>query len=139
MKALIVEDEFTSRTILQKILSDFGEVHIAVNGREATEAVHLAHQEGQPYDLITLDVMMPEMNGQEALKAIRDLEGTFEVVPPHGAKIIMTTALGDGKSIMAAFKDQCDGYLVKPVEKKKLMKYLKEFSFTKLPSANMEE
>lgn len=134
MKSLVVEDEFTTRTILQKILGDYGEVHIAVNGREATEAVHIAHQEGAPYDLISLDVLMPEMNGQEALKAIRDLEATFEIVPPHGAKIIMTTSLGDGKSIMAAFKGQCDGYLVKPIEKKKLIKYLDEFGLVAGPA-----
>jgi len=127
MKSLIVEDEFTGRLILQKILGQYGEVHIAANGREAAEAVQLALEEKAPYDLITLDVMMPEMNGQEALKAIRDIEGTDRVQPAQGAKIIMTTALGDGKSIMTAFKEQCDGYLVKPLERKKLMKYLEDF------------
>ena len=127
MKSLIVEDEFTGRLILQKILGQYGEVHIAANGREAAEAVQLALEEKAPYDLITLDVMMPEMNGQEALKAIRDIEGTDRVQPAQGAKIIMTTSLGDGKSIMTAFKEQCDGYLVKPLERKKLMKYLEDF------------
>ncbi len=127
MKSLIVEDEFTGRLILQKILGEYGEVHIAANGREAAEAVQLALEEKAPYDLITLDVMMPEMNGQEALKAIRDIEGTDRVQPAQGAKIIMTTSLGDGKSIMTAFKEQCDGYLVKPLERKKLMKYLEDF------------
>ena len=128
MKSLFVEDEFTTRLILQSILDEFGEVHIAVNGREATEAVHLAHKEAAPYDLISLDVVMPEMNGQDALKAIRELEGHFKVTPSNRAKIIMTTALGDGKTIMAAFKDQCDGYLVKPIDKAKLLKYLSDFN-----------
>ena len=127
MKSLIVEDEFTTRLILQNILNEYGEVHIAANGREAAEAVHLALKEKIPYDLITLDVVMPEMNGQEALKSIRDLEGHFETLPATGAKIIMTTALGDGKNIMAAFKEQCDGYLIKPVDKAKLLKYLQDF------------
>ncbi len=127
MKSLVVEDEFTSRLMLKKILEKYGEVHTAANGREAAEAVHLAFAEEAPYDLITMDVMMPEMTGQEALKAIRDIEATFETIPSQGSKIIMTTALGDGKSIMAAFKDQCDGYLVKPLDTQKLLKYLTEF------------
>ncbi|MBN1959210.1 MAG: response regulator [Desulfuromonadales bacterium] len=127
MKCLVVEDEFTSRLMLQKLLEKYGEVHIAVNGREAAEAVHLAFKDGEPYDLITMDVMMPEMTGKEALKSIREIEATFEVPPGDGAKIIMTTALGDGKSIMSAFKDQCDGYLVKPLDTKKLLKYLQDF------------
>lgn len=128
MKCLVVEDEFITRTMLQKYLSQFGEVHVAANGREATEAVHMAHSGKAPYDLITLDVMMPEMNGQETLKSIRDLEAFFEVIPSRGAKIIMITTLGDGKSIMAAFKGQCDGYIVKPIDLKKLEKHLTDFS-----------
>ncbi|MGE4344789.1 MAG: response regulator [Geoalkalibacter sp.] len=127
MKSLIVEDEFTTRLILQNILSQFGEVHIAVNGREATEAVRLAYRDSAPYRLIAMDVMMPEMNGQAALKAIRTLEHELAIDPAEVAKIIMTTALGDGKTIMTAFKDQCDGYLVKPIDKAKLLKYLDDF------------
>lgn len=127
MKSLVVEDEFTSRLVLQTILGEYGEVHIASNGKEAVEAVHLSHKDGVPYNLIALDIMMPEMNGTEALKKIREIEEIFKLAPGEGAKIIMTTSLGDGKSIMEAFKDQCDGYLVKPIEKAKLLKYLQEF------------
>ncbi|MBN2644462.1 MAG: response regulator [Desulfuromonadaceae bacterium] len=124
MKCLIVEDEFTSRLILQKILGAYGEVHIAANGREAVEAVEASLQQQAPYDLISLDVVMPEMNGREALKAIRELE---ELSGAPGSKIIMSTALGDGKTIMASFKAQCDGYLVKPIDKAKVLKYLEDF------------
>lgn len=126
MKFLIVEDEFTTRLILQKILGEFGEVHIAVNGREAIEAVKTGLENNEPYQLITLDVIMPEMNGHEALKSIRNLEAHFNVVHANRARIIMTTSLGDGKSIMSAFKEQCDGYLVKPVDRAELLKLLKE-------------
>ncbi len=126
MKFLIVEDEFTTRLILQKLLGEHGEVHIAVNGREATEAVKASLEDKQPYHLITLDVVMPEMDGYEALKSIRNLEAHFGVVHDNRARVIMTTSLGDGKSIMAAFKEQCDGYLVKPIDRAELMKYLKE-------------
>lgn len=127
MKSLVVEDEFTSRLILQNILKNYGEVHIAVDGEEATEAVHLALEENAPYDLITLDVMMPKMTGYEALKAIRLMEVNHGIVPANGAKIIMSTALSDGKTIMSSFKEQCDGYLVKPLDRAKLDKYLEDF------------
>ncbi|WP_321391542.1 response regulator [uncultured Desulfuromusa sp.] len=127
MKSLVVEDEFTSRLVLQKLLGEYGEVHIASNGQEAVEAVHLSHKEGAPYNLIALDIMMPGMNGTEALRKIREIEEVLSIAPGEGVKIIMTTSLGDGKSIMASFKDQCDGYLVKPIEKVKLLKYLQEF------------
>ena len=74
MKTLIVEDEFTSRRLLQKILAAYGECDIAIHGKEALEAFRLARDEREPYDLICLDIMMPEMDGQETLKMIRKTE-----------------------------------------------------------------
>lgn len=127
VKTLIVEDEFTGRLLLQITLEKYGEVHIAVNGKEAVEAVNLAIELEAPYDLICLDMKMPEMNGHEALKAIRELEAAAGVVPDKGAKIIMTTSVDDGKSIMSAFKEQCDGYMVKPIDRKKLLQHLRDF------------
>ena len=64
MKTLIVEDDFTSRLYLQELLKGYGPTHIAVNGKEAIEATHLALEAGEPYNLICLDIMMPEMDGQ---------------------------------------------------------------------------
>jgi two-component system chemotaxis response regulator CheY len=112
MKTLIVEDDFVSRKVLLAYLAPFGECDIATNGSEALEAFMMAHQENRPYDLIALDVMMPEMNGQEALQRIRQTEAALGY---SEAKIIMTTALGDSQNVMAAFKNQCEGYLVKPI------------------------
>ncbi len=128
MKTLIVDDEFTSRLLIQQILQEFGEIHIAVNGHEAVEAVTLAIDNGAPYDLIYLDIVMPVMNGGEALKQIRQLESAAGLIPPHSARIIIGTGLSDGKTIMAAFREQCDAYLVKPIERAKLLKYLHDFN-----------
>ncbi|HBN09144.1 MAG TPA: response regulator, partial [Cyanobacteria bacterium UBA8530] len=61
MRILIVEDDFTSRRLLQKILAPYGECEIAINGKEAVSAVELAWGEDAPYHLICLDIMMPEM------------------------------------------------------------------------------
>ena len=74
MKTLIAEDDFTSRLLLQAILSPYGECHIAVNGREALHAFNLAHEEGHPYDLVCLDIMMPELDGHAVLSALRPLK-----------------------------------------------------------------
>lgn len=127
MKILIVEDDFTSRLLLQKILSAYGECHIAVNGREAVDAFRTALAENKPYDLICLDIMMPEMDGMAVLKNIRGMEEEAGVQSSNGVKIIMTTALGDPKNVVVAFKALCDAYLVKPVNKSKLLDYLRSF------------
>jgi two-component system, chemotaxis family, chemotaxis protein CheY len=128
VKTLVVEDDFTSRLLLQEILKAYGAVHIAVNGREAVEAVRVAMAAGTPYDLICLDIMMPEMDGQTALRQIRGLEEAKGIFSTDGAKIIMTTALGDLKTFSAAFKELCDAYLVKPIDKGKLLEHLRSFA-----------
>jgi two-component system chemotaxis response regulator CheY len=125
MKTLIVEDDFTSRLLLQASLTPYGECHIAVNGREAVEAFQAARQQGQRYDLICMDIMMPEMDGQEALKQIRKLEDDADILSSDAAKVVMTTALDDIGNVMAAFKGLCDAYLMKPIEKANLLAKLK--------------
>jgi two-component system chemotaxis response regulator CheY len=120
MNTLIVEDDFTSRLLLQELLKRYGPAHIAVNGKEAVQAVRLALEAGAPYALICLDIMMPEMDGREALKHIRALEATQGILSTHGAKIVMTTALSDMKNVCGAYAGLCDAYLTKPIEKLKL-------------------
>lgn len=127
MKTLIVEDDLTSRLLLEKILSPYGECHIAVNGREALEAFQRAREEGRQYDLICLDIMMPEMDGQEALKVIRDLEEAAGILVGKGVKIIMTTALSDPQNVINAHYQICHAYLIKPIDKSKLLDNLKSF------------
>ena len=127
MKTLVVEDDFTSRLLLQEILKGFGTVHVAVNGKEAVEAVRAALVSHQAYDLICLDVMMPVMDGQVALKEIRALEAEMSgVSPPKRARIVMTTAVSDGESVKQALGEHCDGYLLKPVEKARLLNDLRK-------------
>lgn len=126
MKTLIVEDDFTSRLLLQKFLESYGPSHIAVNGKEAVEAARLALESGEPYDLILMDIMMPEMNGMQALSEIRSLEEARGIRSSKGTKIVMVTALGDVKSISGAYSSLCDAYLVKPIEKEKLLGELRK-------------
>ena len=127
MKTLIVEDDFTSRRILQELLKSYGPNHIAANGKEAVEAACAAREAGEPYDLICLDIMMPEMDGQEALKQIRDHEVAHGVRSTKGTKILMATALSDMGHIKSAFYELSDGYLIKPIRRAKLLEELSSF------------
>ncbi|RKY54321.1 MAG: response regulator [Candidatus Neomarinimicrobiota bacterium] len=127
MRSLIVDDELTSRIILQKILSPLGECTIAVNGQEAMEAFILAKKNRMPYNLICLDIMMPGINGQTVLQHIRGIEEKEEIPRASRVKIIMTTARDDSKTIMeSVIKFGCDSYILKPINKIKLLSRLKE-------------
>lgn len=125
MRALIAEDEFVGRKLLSTFLSPLFHIDIVVNGQEAIEAYRLAHEEGDPYALILMDIMMPEVDGLSALTAIRDYENSAEVYPP--AKVIMTTALDDAKTVIKSFHDvEASAYIVKPVVKEKLYEELEK-------------
>jgi two-component system, chemotaxis family, chemotaxis protein CheY len=130
MKILIVEDDFTSRTILQQMLEPYGTCDVAVNGYEAVEAFGQAMKGGQPYDLVCLDIKMPVMDGQEALKRIRGLEWADGIVSMAGAKIVMTTVLDDLANVSEAYVGMADGYLTKPIEPAKLLGLLTELQLT---------
>jgi len=127
MKTLIVEDDFTSRMLLGEILKPYGQAHVAVNGREAVDAVRAALTAGEAYDLVCLDIMMPEMDGYEALEKIRELEASMRIKPSGGVKVFMTTALDRLKDVSQAFRGLCDAYLVKPIEKAALVEQLRKF------------
>jgi len=128
MKILVVEDDFTSRILMHKLLSPYGEVHIAVNGKEAVDVVEEAIAKKEIYDLICLDVMMPEMDGHTALEQIRKQEDEAGFLVGQGSKVIMTTALSDSQNVIGAFKEDCDAYMVKPVERAKLLRQLRKLS-----------
>jgi len=121
MRTLIVEDDFTSRLLLQAFLAQFGECHIAVNGVEAVAAFRAAQKAGQRYDLICMDIMMPFVDGIEAVRQVRALEEADGILSSSGAKIIMTTAVDDIREVGRCYNELCDGYLVKPVDLAKLL------------------
>jgi two-component system chemotaxis response regulator CheY len=122
MKILIVEDDFGSRKVMQKYLSLYGDCDIAVDGEEAIEAFGLAWEEGEPYSIIFLDIMMPKIDGQQVLKMIRSKEKEMGIRKDEEVKVIMTTVLGDPKNVMEAFhKGGANSYLVKPFSQKKLL------------------
>jgi two-component system chemotaxis response regulator CheY len=126
MKSLVVEDDFTSSLLLQEILKKYGPCHTALDGQKALEAVRTASESGTPFDLICLDIMMPEMDGHQALQQIRALEKAQGDLSSSGAKIIMTTALSDPKNVVDALSSLADAYLVKPIDKARLLEELRK-------------
>ena len=127
MESLSVEGDFNRRIYLQTCLARYGECHIAVNGKEAVEAFRMATDQELAYDLICMDIMMPEMNGKEAVKQVRALEEAHGIRSTNGAKIIMTTAVTEVKEVMQSFHELCDAYLFKPIDTAKLLSELRTF------------
>ena len=121
MKILLADDNFVSRKLTALLLEQIGDCRHVSNGVEAYEAFVKAYEDKEPYDLVCLDIMMPNMDGQETLKKIRAWEEERDINIENGVKVIMITSLDDKGSILQAFKSGCESYIIKPVEKKKLL------------------
>jgi two-component system chemotaxis response regulator CheY len=124
MKMLVMEDEFVSRSVLMEILAPFGEVDAAENGKEALEKFQQSLERSERYDIIFLDIMVPEVSGQDVLKAMRTMEQQYDENALVMTKIVMTTALGDFNNVKTAFKQQCEAYLIKPLDRDKVVNTL---------------
>lgn len=126
MRILLAEDDFASRKFMDKYLSRYGDCDITVDGKEAVDAFIMALDEGEPYDLICLDVMMPVMDGYQALDEIRRIEKEQGIGTGRAVKIIMVTALNEEKNVKRAFDMNCTAYSGKPIDIKKFDILLKK-------------
>lgn len=126
MRTLVAEDDLVSQNILSQFLSEFGEVVVASDGMEALNTFIDNIKAGETFDLLMLDIMMPEVSGIEVLKVVRQLEKDMGVEEEAHLPIIMTTALADMDCVDEAFSLGCDGYATKPVDLDHIESLLRE-------------
>ena len=128
MRILIAEDDFASRKFMLRFLSKYGECDVTVDGMEAVDAFTMALDADEGYDLVCLDIMMPELDGYQALKQIREYEKEKGISEEDGAKIIMTTALNEGRNVTKAFELGCVAYAGKPIDQDKFENVLRKLN-----------
>ena len=121
MKMLVADDEFNNRVLMSRLLEQYGTVDMVIDGQEAVDAFLLAHAEQTPYDVIFMDIMMPNMDGHQSVQTIRKREAELGIVSRQEVKVIMVTALDAAKEAMKAYyHDGCTDYVTKPITKQKL-------------------
>ena len=126
MKILIAEDDFASRKFMLRFLSQYGECDVTVDGMEAVDAFMMALEDDEPYDLVCLDIMMPVMDGYQALMGIRNLEKERNIPEEKQVKVIMATALNEEKNVKMAFNLGCTIYSGKPIDQTRFEQALKK-------------
>lgn len=125
MKALVVDDQEINREILQVLLTEFGDVTAAASGKEAIDVFATALADGNPFDLVCMDISMPEMNGHEAMQQIRLMEA--DRMSPR-AIAFMVTASSDPEDMLSALTQaECDDYLPKPVIRRTFIELLQKY------------
>ena len=111
---LVVDDAAFMRMMIRDILAEEDYViHEAVNGRDAVDKYGECHP-----DLVTLDITMPEMNGLDALRAIREAD-------PH-ARVLMVSSMGQQQMILEALESGAMDFVVKPFQPTKVLETVKK-------------
>ncbi|MBF0126836.1 MAG: response regulator [Magnetococcales bacterium] len=130
MKILIADDELANRMVMREFLGAWGQCDLVENGEEAVEAFELSASEGQPYDLICMDLFMPIMNGDEALQAIRILEKELGVPPQFETFVCMITGMEQSETATNLYyQGGSTATLVKPINREQLYVKLEEHGF----------
>lgn len=121
---LVVDDEIEITKALNLRLTKLGYQVICANtGKEAVKAFLEAFY-GQPFDVILLDIGLPDVNGCDVLKTIRQEEEIRGLNYDDGVKIIMQT--GFKTSWIEAFNGGCDDYIIKPYSFEDLLNKINE-------------
>ena len=130
MRILIVDDDYVSRTKLKALISSYGDCDAVYDGALAVSFFERAWEDRAPYDLITMDVDMPGILGQDVVRKIRAWE-TDKKCYQNGkeVRILMISSMKDGKSVFTSFSHGCEAYLVKPVTPADIQKSLGELGF----------
>jgi two-component system, chemotaxis family, chemotaxis protein CheY len=131
MRILIVDDDVTNRKLLTDIGSRLGDCEAAAGGREALSAFNKAWEDWRPFNLIFLDVLMPDMDGREVLLEIRKIEEDKKISEQHQVRIIMVTGVSEEEAVMDCLKNGCDDFIVKPIDIKLVFEKIKKLGFMK--------
>ncbi len=115
LRILIVEDEPVNREFLLLSLRGLGDCQTAASGEDAVLAQQSALEQGLPFDVVFLDIVLPGMNGLQALEQLRALEDRFAVPQDRRVPVIVTTGLDDDQTASRAFvQGQALSYMTKP-------------------------
>ena len=112
MRSLIIDDDATA--LLAGALGPRGPVEQAASGAEGRSAL----SQRKPFDLVCLDIMMPDLDGQTVLIKLREAEAAAKIAKP--VAVLMTTSVNDGRNVLTAYQSGISGYLVKPIDLKRL-------------------
>jgi len=126
MRALIVDDDFYSRSFLEYIMHPYAFCDVAVNGEEAVMAFQRALEEKRPFSIVFMDLLMPVIDGPKALREIREIERDFGVDKASQARVIITSVLEDAEDTHnAMYLGEATSFLQKPVDEKSVLSELR--------------
>ncbi len=126
IRALIVEDVFLIQRVIERFIEPYGTFRVSNNGRSALKEYAEYFFNGDAFNLVCLDIYLPEVNGLEVLKHIRDFEKEIRLSEEERSKIIIISSVTHPGTIQQAYDLGCDYYITKPFSKDDILKALKK-------------
>lgn len=126
MRALIAEDDFINRRVMQLFLAAYGKCDVADNGKTALTMFRDALENRKPYNLVCLDDGIQDTEGRDVLKEIRSIESERSIYGRDGSRIVVISPEAGRDAIIRSFRNQCDAFMVKPFKKRELIRFLNE-------------
>ena len=122
VRVLLVDDDPSVLRLLEHHLADHGECTSVSSGGTALTQARSLLQSGKRYDVVCLDINMPDMDGRKVLAELRQLEKQYGVGDSQRCKVVMVSGLDAPQDKLKAFRESCDAYLTKPIEKSQILK-----------------
>jgi two-component system chemotaxis response regulator CheY len=133
MKALVVDEDFINRRVLQLILNEYGRCDSADSSRVMLSMVEDALKRKRPYGLIVLNAIKQD-DWINLLSEIKKVEKGFSVYGKDGARIMVISPDTDKNTIIKAYRNQCDAFITKPAKKRELKNALLSMGITEKKS-----
>ena len=132
MRFLIVDDDESIILFLRTFLSAYAECLTAGDGLEALSAFEAALEEEKPFTAVFMDILMPGMDGNQVVQALRRMEDAAN--PRERFKLIMISVLTDTKNVSESFfHGRADAYLPKPLRREVLLSELAKLGLIDAP------
>jgi two-component system chemotaxis response regulator CheY len=125
MRILIVDDDYISRLRLKSLLQKYGDCDAASDGDLAIAMYKSALKEDMPYHLVTMDVEMPDMRGQDVVHKLMEIQKD-SADPEHSFKVFMISGKKNMQDVASSYFEGCEEYILKPVTPDKIAEAIKK-------------
>ncbi len=127
MRYLIVDDDPNICTLLSVYLAPYGDTIISNHGEDAMHMFKDDLEEGNFFDVVFMDISMPDMDGHQVVQEMRDMEKARKISGTQRFKLVMITAHKDVKNVTESFfSGEADCYVTKPFSEEDLLEELKK-------------
>ncbi len=124
MKVLVIDNDPDVRHLIEELPVDITELQALRSGEAAIRGAKNALKRQDPFDLITIDIDLPDMDGRQVLLEIRKMEKEWAVSKERRSFIMMLTAKADEKSVKTSFAAGSNAFIVKPFKPDTILKTL---------------